>query len=86
MIQASAKMIDPIMLIFKPFVFIEYRVGKIMEGSKPATLNLELQTFKAVFNDLIRSAQYEGKNQFPLIKQIKQSEPKTVFLSNQQVK
>lgn len=56
------------------------------EGVKPSTLNRELQTFKAVFNDLIRSAQYDGKNHFSAIKQIRLSEPKTVFLSIDEIK
>ncbi len=85
MIQASAKMGDPVMSVFKPVFFIEYRAGRINEGSKPATLNRELQTFKAVFNDLARSAQYEGKNHFSAINQIKLSEPKTIFLSDEQI-
>ncbi|NOV28348.1 tyrosine-type recombinase/integrase [Methylomonas sp. ZR1] len=86
MIQASAKMGNPVMTVFKPVVFIEYRSARITEGTKPATLNRELQTFKAVFNDLIRSGQYEGKNHFSAIKQIRLSEPKTVFLSTDQIK
>jgi len=86
MIQASAKMGNPVMSIFKPVIFIEYRSARINEGCKPATLNRELQTFKAVFNDLIRSAQYDGKNHFAVVKQIKLSEPKTTYLSTDQIK
>ncbi|WGS84968.1 tyrosine-type recombinase/integrase [Methylomonas sp. UP202] len=85
MIQASAKMGDPVMSVFKAAVFIAYRSERVSEGVKPATLNRELQTFKAVFNDLIRSGQYEGKNCFTGIKQIKASEPKTVFLSTDEI-
>ncbi|WNB76793.1 phage integrase [Methylomonas koyamae] len=86
MIQASAKMGDPVMSVFKPVVFIEYRSSRVNDGVKPATLNRELQTFKAVFNDLIRSGQYDGKNHFSGIKQIRASEPKTVFLSTDEIK
>ncbi len=77
---------NPVMTVFKLVVFIEYRSTRITEGTKPATLNRELQTFKAVFNDLIRSGQYDGKNHFSAIKQIRSSEPKTVFLSTDQIK
>ncbi|WP_415878989.1 tyrosine-type recombinase/integrase [Methylomonas sp. TEB] len=86
MIQASARMGDPVMSVFKPVVFIEYRSGRISEGVKPSTLNRELQTFKAVFNDLIRSGQYDGKNHFAGVKQIRASEPKTAFLSTDEIK
>lgn len=85
MIQASAKMGNPVMAVFKPVIFIEYRSDRVLKGAKPATLNRELQTFKAVFNDLIRSAQYDGKNLFSSIRQIKLSEPKTTFLSVDQI-
>lgn len=86
MIAASSKMGNPVMAVFKPVFFIEYRSSRVAEGVKPATLNRELQTFKAVFNDLIRSAQYDGKNHFSAIKQIRLSEPKTVFLSIDEIK
>ncbi|WP_426992751.1 Sir2 family NAD-dependent protein deacetylase [Methylomonas sp. CM2] len=39
-----------------------------------------------VFNDLMRSGQYDGKNHFSGVKQIKASEPKTVFLSTDEIK
>jgi integrase len=86
MIKAAAKMGNPVMATFKPIFFIEYRVQRITEGVKPATLNRELQTFKAVFSDLIRSLQFEGKNPFSAIRQIKLSQPKTVFLSTEEIK
>jgi len=76
---------NPVMTTFKPVVFLDYRSKRASDGVKPATLNRELQTFKAVFNDLIRSAQYEGKNHFSLIKQIKLHQSKTVFLTTDQI-
>lgn len=76
---------NPIMLAFQPCIFLEYRSKRISEGVKPATLNRELQTFKAVFNDLIRSMQYEGKNFFSAIRPIKYQEPKTAYLTNEQI-
>jgi len=86
MIRASAVMGNPVMEFFKPAVFLDYRSKRTAEGIKPATLNRELQTFKAVFNDLIRSAQYEGKNHFTAIKPIRLHESKTVFLSADEIK
>lgn len=85
MIQASSIMGNPVMIVFKPVIFLEYRSRRISEGVKPATLNRELQTLKAVFNDLIRSAQYDGKNHFAGVKQIKLHESKTVFLTMEQI-
>ncbi|MCQ8130155.1 phage integrase [Methylomonas rivi] len=81
LIQATAKMGNPVMAVFKPVFFIEYRGQRISDGVKPATINRELQTFKAVFNELIRSSQFEGKNPFVSIRLIRISQPKTVFLS-----
>lgn len=86
MIKAAAKMGNPVMATFKPVFFIEYRAQRITDGVKPATLNRELQTFKAVFSDLIRSLQYEGKNPFSTVRHIKLSQPKTVFLSVYEIK
>ena len=86
MIKAAATMGNPVMSVFKPVSFIDYRAQRINEGVKPATLNRELQTFKAVFSDLIRSLQFEGKNPFSSIRQIKLSQPKTVFLSVEEIK
>ncbi len=86
MIQASSLMGNPVMTVFKPVIFLEYRSKRINEGFKPATLNRELQTFKAVFNDLIRSMQYEGKNHFSGIKLIRLHESKTVYLTTEQIK
>lgn len=85
LIQASSNMGNPVMTTFKPVVFLEYRSKRSSDGVKPATLNRELQTFKAVFNDLIRSAQYDGKNHFSLIKQIKLHQSKMVFLTIEQI-
>ncbi len=86
MVQASSMMGNPVMTVFKPVIFLEYRSRRINEGFKPATLNRELQTFKAVFNDLIRSMQYEGKNYFTGIKLIRLHESKTVYLTVEQIK
>ncbi len=86
MIKAASSMGNPVMSVFKPVFFIDYRVQRIKEGVKPSTLNRELQTFKAVFSDLIRSLQFEGKNPFSAIRQIKLSQSKTVFLSVEDIK
>lgn len=86
MLQAAAYMGNPVMTTFKPVFFIEYRSKRISEGVKPATLNRELQTFKSVFNDLARSAQFVGKNPFAGIKLIRLHESKTVFLSVDEIK
>jgi len=86
MIQASSKMGNPVMATFKPVIFLDYRTTKLNDGFKPATLNRELQTFKAVFNDLIASVQFDGKNHFSKIKQSKLHESKTVFLTIEQIK
>lgn len=86
MVQASSMMGNPVMTVFKPVIFLEYRSKRINEGMQPATLNRELQTFKAVFNDLIRSMQYEGKNQFTGIKLIRLHQSKTVYLTTDQIK
>lgn len=85
MIQASSAMGSPIIRTFKPVIFLEYRSKRIEQGITPATLNRELQTFKTVFNDLIRSGQFEGKNPFSTIRKIKTQQPKTVFLSTEEI-
>jgi integrase len=85
MIQASSAMGNPVMITFEPCIFLEYRAKRAKEGVKPATLNRELQTFKAVFNDLSRSMQYEGKNHFNAIRLIKHHEPQMAFLSTEQI-
>lgn len=85
MIQASLRMGNPVMSLFKPVLFLEYRSDRVQAGIKPATLNRELQTFKAVFNDLVRSGQFEGKNPFLTVRPIKAHQPKTTFLTVEQI-
>lgn len=85
MIQASAAMGHPVIALFKPVLFLEYRSARVQSGIKPATLNRELQTLKAVFNDLIRSGQFDGKNPFSTIRPIKAHQPKTTFLTVDQI-
>ena len=86
LVNASGLMGSPIVRIFRPVVFLEYRSLRIDRGISTSTLNRELQTFKAAFNDLIRSGQFEGKNPFSTIRKIKTHQPKTVFLSHQEIK
>lgn len=85
LIQASSSMGSPIIRTFKPVIFLEYRSKRIEQGITPATLNRELQTFKTVFNDLLRSGQFEGKNPFSTIRKIKTHQPKTRFLSIEEI-
>jgi len=85
LIQASSAMSSPFIRTFKPVVFLDYRSNRIDQGISPATLNRELQTFKSLFSDLIRSGQFEGKNPFLSIRKIKTHQPKTVFLSSEQI-
>ncbi|HBA67695.1 MAG TPA: integrase [Methylococcaceae bacterium] len=68
-----------------PSVFISYRTEKIESGVKPATLNRELATFKAVFNDLIRTGNYNGTNVFNKIRKIKTHEAEMTYLTNNQI-
>jgi integrase len=86
MIQASSAMGNPVMATFEPCIFLEYRAKRAKEGVKPATLNRELQTFKAVFNDLSRSMQYEGRNPFASIRLIRHQEPQMAFLTTEQIR
>ncbi|EIC30110.1 MULTISPECIES: phage integrase [Methylomicrobium] len=86
MIQASSAMGNPIMATFQPCIFLEYRSKRANEGVKAATLNRELQTFKAVFNDLSRSMQFQGKNHFNAIRLIKCQDSETIFLTIEQIK
>jgi integrase len=86
MIHASSVMGSPIIRLFKPVIFLGYRSQRIEKGVSSATLNRELQTFKAVFNDLIASGQFECKNPFSTIRQIKTHQPKTTYLSTEEIK
>ncbi len=81
MVQASFSMGSPVMRLFKPVLFLEYRSQRIGQGISPSTLNRELQTFKTVFNDLIQSGQFVGKNPFLTIKKIRVQQPKTRYLT-----
>lgn len=86
MLQASSRMGNPVMAVFKPAAFIAYRSERVSDGVKPATINRELQTFKAVFNELVRTGQFDGKNHFNAVRQVRTSEPKTRFLSNEEIR
>ncbi len=86
MIQAASAMGSPIMRTFKPVIFLEYRSKRIEQGISPATMNRELMTFKAVFNDLLRSGQFEGKNPFLAIRLIRTHQPKTIYLTEDQIR
>lgn len=86
MLNASLSMGSPVLRFFKPSVFLAYRSKRIESGVLPSTLNRELQTFKTVFNELICSSFYELSNPFVTIKKIRTSQPKTVFLSNEEIK
>jgi len=85
LLHASSAMGSPIIRTFKPVVFLQYRSDRIDKGITSATLNRELQTLKTVFNDLISSGQFEGKNPFSTIKKIRAHQPKTTFLSTEQI-
>lgn len=85
MLKASSMMGNPVMALFKPVVFLEYRSSRIDAGISPATLNRELQTFKSVFNDLRRSSLYHSVNPFDNIKKIRVHQSKMVFLTLEQI-
>lgn len=86
LIKASTFMGNPVMAFFKSVVFLEYRSKRTVDGIKPATLNRELAALKSVFNDLIRSGQYVGKNHFLGVRPVKLHESKTTFLDQDQIK
>ena len=85
MLKASTVMGNPVVSFFSPSLFLGNRSKRINDGIKPATLNRELSTFKAVFNELIRSNIYAGTNPFKHIRLIKTHQPKTVFLSVEEI-
>lgn len=64
--------------------FIDYRAKRINAGISPATLNRELQTFKSMFNDLIRSGELT-KNPFESVRLVRLHQPKMQFLSEAQI-
>ncbi len=86
MLNASLAMDSPVLRFFRPVLFIEYRNNRIASGVKPATLNKELQAFKSVFNELIRLDLYLSINPFSKIKKIRTHQPKTVYLSEDEIR
>lgn len=86
MLNASSLMGSPIARTIKPHLFLAYRSKRIEDGLKPATLNKELQAFKTVFTHASSSGHCGFKNPFINIKKIKTNQPKTVFLSDYEIK
>ncbi len=85
LIKSCHSMGNPSVSLFKPALFLEYRSKRVDDGIAPATLNRELQTFKTVFNDLIRCALYAGSNPFDPIRKIRTQQSKMEFLTQQQI-
>ncbi len=84
LLSAVKAMGSPRFSVFTATLFMDYRSKRIESGINPATLNRELQTFKSMFNDLIRSKDIT-KNPLELVRLIRLHQPKTQFLTIQQI-
>ena len=84
LLSAVSAMGSPSFSVFTATLFMDYRSKRIESGINPATLNRELQTFKSMFNDLIRSKDIT-KNPLELVRLIRLHQPKTQFLTIQQI-
>lgn len=86
LLSAIKAMGSPRAFSFTPSDFVGYRSNRIEEGISPATLNRELQTFKSMFNDLIRSEDWLKANPLSNLRLIKHHQPKMQFLTREQIK
>lgn len=84
LLNASKSMGSPRSSALTATIFINYRVNRITQGISPSTLNRELQTFKAMFNDLIRSGDIK-QNPFASVRLIRVHQPKMQFLTIEQI-
>lgn len=76
---------NPLSLNFTSVLFSGYRVKRIELGISPATLNRELQTFKAVFSDLIRLGIWRYEHPLKFLCPVKCHQPKTTYLTKEQI-
>jgi site-specific recombinase XerD len=84
LLSAVVAMGSPRLSAFNASMFVDYRSVRIEAGIAPATLNRELQTFKSMFNDLIRSGDVL-KNPLESVRLIRCHQPKMQFLTVQQI-
>jgi site-specific recombinase XerD len=84
LLAAAKAMGSPGVSALTPSLFIDYCANRINQGISPATLNRELQTFKSLFNDLIRSGDIEN-NPFSSVRLIRLQQPIMQFLTIEQL-
>jgi site-specific recombinase XerD len=84
LLSAVVAMGSPKVSFFTASMFIDYRAVRIDSGINPAMINRELQTFKSMFNDLIRSGDVV-KNPLESVRLIRCHQPEMQFLTVQQI-
>jgi len=86
LLSAVLFMGSPSASFFNASYFVDYRAKRIDSGISPATLNRELQTFKSMFNDLIRSGDWKKQNPLLNLRLVRHHQPKMQFLTVEQIR